>query len=29
MAFNEAIEKFDVNKSKSFLKFAEMVIKSE
>jgi len=27
MAFNEAIEKFDVNKSKSFLKFAEMVIK--
>lgn len=27
MAFNEAIEKFDISRSRSFLKFAEMVIK--
>ncbi|NLM60370.1 MAG: sigma-70 family RNA polymerase sigma factor [Clostridium sp.] len=27
MAFNEAIEKFDIKRSRSFLKFAEMVIK--
>ena len=29
MAFNEAIEKFDIKRSRSFLKFAEMVIKRE
>ena len=27
MAFDEAIERFDIKRSKSFLKFAEMVIK--
>lgn len=27
MAFDEAIEKFDINKGKNFMKFAEMVIK--
>lgn len=27
MAFNEAIEKFDINRGRSFLKFAELVIK--
>ena len=29
MAFDEAIERFDISRSKSFLKFAEMVIKKE